>query len=76
VKRSGFRDERELRAFVPHDSTGATRPAYRGKSLFVDLSSLIVDVWVAPSSPDWFKGMVEEELKKYGHGGIPVKRRG
>jgi hypothetical protein len=52
----------------------AVPPPTNGRLVQVDLSSLIEEGWVAPTSPDWFKKAVSAELEKYGLA-MPVRKR-
>lgn len=79
-KRRAFKWEHELRAYLAYeyeyDAGGdLVEPAYTGKSVLVELKTLMAEVWVAPYAPDWFRAVVEKELETYGYGDIPVKRR-
>jgi hypothetical protein len=80
LKRRGFKGEQELRAYVPYeyeyDSRGVgVEPTLQGRPVGVDLRSLIAEIWVAPYAPDWFRAVVEAELKRYGYQEIPVRMR-
>jgi len=78
-KRRPFKWERELRALLSYEyeySGGEViDPTYAGKSVPVDPTTLIAELWVAPYAPNWFRETVETELKRYGYDGIPVKTR-
>ena len=78
-KRLSFQYEKELRAIfwdVESLSTvtdWATLPMRDGEAIEVVLEKLIESVWVAPTTPDWFKNLVESVCKRYGFSG-PVHR--
>ena len=77
VKQRGFKREQELRAFIPYEpeyrSGNLIDCACAGKLVSVELRSLIAEVWLAPSSPQWFERVVTLEMEKYGYGAIPVR---
>lgn len=79
IKRRGFRREQELRAFIPYEyeweGNKVIEPTYAGRSVPVQLRSLMAEVWLAPNSPDWFERVVRAELEKYGYGETPVRQR-
>ena len=72
-KRRSFQHERELRGVVL-DSGGLAdsrpglpgRPELPGLPIDVDLNVLIESVYVAPTSPGWFRELVGRVLKRYG----------
>ena len=75
-----FKGERELRALLPYkyeDGPGGevVERTYAGKSVCVELSTLMAEVCVAPYAEDWFKAVVEKELEKFGCAKVPVRRR-
>ena len=79
-KRRAFKWEHELRVFLPYeydyDGDGhVVEPTYAGKSVLVELKTLMAEVWVAPYAPDWFRAAVKKELETHGYGDVPVKRR-
>jgi len=59
-KRKSFEYERELRAIVMSPEN------LPGKSVPIDLNSLILRVFVAPNSPIWIHDLVKKMLTKYG----------
>jgi len=73
-KRKSFEHEQELRAIIqvypPANDAGAldfsVEPPHPGLYVDVDLSSLIHEVHVSPSSPDWYEDLVESITRKYG----------
>jgi hypothetical protein len=71
IKRRSFEHERELRAISRyHPSENSARPDCQvkefGIAIPIDINSLIVNVFVSPSSFDWFKDAVEALATKYG----------
>ena len=71
-KRTSFAHERELRALIqelPVENNsipvGKINDA-KGVNISVNLSSLIENVYVSPSSPDWFVNVVNSVMRKYG----------
>jgi hypothetical protein len=65
-KRKSFEHEREVRALHWDTSvfdTAATQ--MNGIKVDVDLNALIEQIWVAPTSPAWLRGLVEAVLKRY-----------
>jgi hypothetical protein len=80
LKRRHFKQEQELRAYIPYkyknDAFGKTVESdVAGRSVSVEIGVLFQEVWVAPTSPDWFLTVVEEELAMYGYSAIQVRRR-
>jgi hypothetical protein len=80
LKRRHFKRERELRAYIPYryeygGSGMIVAPNPEGRAVQVDLRTLIGQVWVAPSSPNWFRSVVKQELARYEYLEIPVERR-
>lgn len=74
-KRQSFAHEQEVRAVIP--PTIGPPELYSdnpnsGVSVPVDLEILVREVYVAPHSPDWFREMVETELRNYSLAKIPV----
>ncbi|MFA4836681.1 MAG: AP2/ERF family transcription factor [Dehalococcoidia bacterium] len=61
-KRESFEHERELRAIKTLD----TKLTSDGIFVKTDLNDLIETVYIAPSSPDWFKELVENVLRHFG----------
>jgi len=79
-KQRAFKWEHELRAYLPYEyeydrGGGVVEPTYAGKSVLVEHSTLMAEVWVAPYAPDWFTAVVKRELEKYGYAELPVNRR-
>ena len=74
-KRKSFEHERELRALIWGLGVNAkTRepkwPVETGASgieVAVDLTGLISEIVLAPSSPKWFEQLVRSVVKRYGH---------
>jgi hypothetical protein len=64
-KRKSFEHERELRALVAHMAGGAAPPFM---SFDLDPASLIESVYVAPTSPAWFRDLTGKVLERYGLG--------
>lgn len=69
-KRLSFQHEREVRAVSPFDMAA---DAPLGKSVSVDLATLIENVYVSPESPDWFYRLVCNLTKTMG-GNFAVDR--
>lgn len=81
-KRKSFQHESELRAVVqdlpvkdgPKDENGIInykllyydRVPVAGKSFPIDIENLIEEVYVAPTSPEWFLDLTQRILRKYG----------
>lgn len=71
-KRTSFSYERELRALIqnlPVENNTIPIGKFndeKGKYINVNLSSLIENVFVSPSSSDWFIDVVKSVMKKYG----------
>lgn len=64
-KRSSFNHENEFRLISFESIENPYFEEYGGKVL-CDLNNLIDSIYVAPTSPMWFKETVESVLKKYG----------
>jgi hypothetical protein len=74
-KRSSFGHEHELRAVLARfptpvradylETLETERPICPGVSVPVDLSQLIENVVVAPTTPDWYLELVQDVLKRY-----------
>lgn len=71
TKRKGFEHEREVRAVLVDEpkpgtrvDSDATYPEI-GKTVAVNLTDLVVAVYVAPFSREWFKKLVEDVLNRY-----------
>jgi len=71
-KRMSFSHEKELRALIQDPpikddlSIDVTRDnPDTGRYISVDLDSIIENVYIAPSSPTWFHGIVEKVMDKY-----------
>ncbi|MFA5922238.1 MAG: hypothetical protein WC856_13260 [Methylococcaceae bacterium] len=73
-KRKSFEHEREIRALVQK------WPTHNGKSfefdqetiihgikIKVDIEKLIEKIYIAPSAPDWFSGLVNAVVQHYGY---------
>ena len=60
-KRKSFEYEKEVRAIIRNYKTEST-----GIELPVDLSKLLLDVYVSPYSPEWFYKVVQSVTKQYG----------
>jgi hypothetical protein len=71
-KRSSFEHERELRAVVlsfnmtKDNLPDLNNPLGEGIYIKVDLEKLIQNIYVAPTSPQWFVNLVKSVSKKYG----------
>lgn len=68
-KRLSFSHERELRVTIteyPPDYSIRKDNVLLGKYIPVNINNLIENIYVAPSSPDWFKQVVENVMRKYG----------
>jgi hypothetical protein len=71
-KRSSFEHEHELRAVIQPISPGTTSPLAEaapfadGLLVNVDLHLLIQNIYVAPTSREWFTTLVEKIARKYG----------
>jgi hypothetical protein len=59
-KRSSFQHEREVRAIIR-----VSTPARAGRNVAVDVSTLIDQVYVPASAPDWMMHVIAELLEKY-----------
>lgn len=72
MKRRSFEHEREIRAlyyrnFETHLGDKAVGVLEdNGAKFSVDLNSLIESVYISPTSPGWFKAVVEKAKEKYG----------
>ena len=78
IKQRHFKREQELRALYPYEyfEDGKGVPyTDAGRAVSVDLNSLLIEVWVAPTSSEWFRRTVEVELQQYGFASVPVRRR-
>ncbi len=64
-KRRSFEHERELRAVVANMARG---PAPPSMSFELDPASLIDTVYIAPTSPAWFRDLTAKVLERYGLG--------
>lgn len=70
-KRESFRHEQEVRAItinfpVVDSKIDWSQNSYNvGRNYSVDISTLIEEVIVAPSAPDWFLQLVESVAKRY-----------
>jgi len=62
LKRLGFEHEREFRVAVLDPSSLNTA----GISVPVDIESLIEEIYVSPSMPDWTVSLIQKLLIKYG----------
>jgi hypothetical protein len=73
-KRKSFEHERELRALVCDiaKALSNTEPPTMGQWRELDLCKLIESVFIAPSAPDWFVGVLADIQSKYGLS-APVK---
>ena len=71
-KRRSFAHEMELRAFYWHATDmgailgGAKEPTETGFHIQTDLDTLIDAIFVAPTSPAWFRDLTEAVVRKYG----------
>lgn len=72
-KRPSYSHEREVRAFY-YTASPAKGPATRGMPIFVDLALLFDEIRVSPRSEPWFRDLVEQIMKRYGYGSMPVCR--
>jgi hypothetical protein len=61
-KRKGFEHEREVRAVIIDIKS---EPELIGKSVGVNLQSLVLGVKVSPLCPSWFLEIVEDATRKY-----------
>ncbi|MGV8018571.1 MAG: DUF2971 domain-containing protein [Ignavibacteria bacterium] len=64
-KRKIYEHEKEYRAIV-----SVTDDSWKGKNgilVNVDLNLLIKEIIISPSSPDWFKNIVQSIIYKYGY---------
>lgn len=72
-KRKSFEHEREVRAVITKWPTGETGFDFaqetigHGLKLRVDLERLIENIYVAPSAPNWFSGLVSAVVQRYGY---------
>jgi hypothetical protein len=72
-KRLSFAHEREVRAFFPNfqDAEANTQmgvpPASPGADIPVDLEKLVEAVFISPKAPDWYVGVLQDAIKKYGY---------
>jgi hypothetical protein len=69
-KRKVFQHERELRAIIqkiPEGNTGIVTKFKINDGLFVpvDLDTLIDDIFLAPTSPDWQRKLLDSIINKY-----------
>lgn len=71
-KRMSFAHERELRVVIntnpkhPRWMDENIEPSANGIWIKVDFEKLIEKIFIAPTSPGWFKKLVEGIIKKYG----------
>ena len=78
-KRKSFEHEREVRAIVQQlPSSGGTidwsiKPPEKGIYISLDLNAIIETVYVSPTSPKWFKELVQSIMNTYGYN-ISVKQ--
>ena len=73
-KRSSFRHEEELRAVHWGLIESGEICSAAGKSLAIDLSTLIEHVFVAPTSQSWFEGLVTDLVQQRFCLELPVAR--
>ena len=72
-KRKSFEHEREVRAMVTKWPTGESGFAFdqetisQGLKIKVDVERLIEKIYIAPSAPDWFSGLVSDVVQRYGY---------
>jgi hypothetical protein len=72
-KRKSFEHEREVRALITRWPTGEKGIGFdqetiaHGVKIKVDLERLIEKIYVAPSAPDWFSGLVSAVVQRYGY---------
>jgi hypothetical protein len=72
-KRKSFEHEREVRAVITKWPTGETGFDFAqetieyGLKLRLDLERLIENIYVAPSAPNWFSGLVSAVVQRYGY---------
>lgn len=65
-KRKSFEHERELRLVVTNDlERGISDGTQDGKSVDVNLETLIDRVNLSPEAPSWLVGVVENQLERY-----------
>ncbi|MDM5329846.1 hypothetical protein [Neobacillus sp. CF12] len=68
-KRKSFEHEREIRAIIDDsniNNESRKLPQFEiGTNINVDLNILIENVYVAPTSPKWFKDLASSLLRKY-----------
>lgn len=72
-KRMSFEHEREVRAVimrmpdfgVPNSTPKPT--IEHGVSVPVEVERLISEIYVSPASPEWFRGLVESAVGRYGY---------
>jgi hypothetical protein len=78
-KRHSFEFEREIRAlyqWVPAEAAkdgdvghlDFSKPVIPGFSFAVDLDLLVERIYVSPTAPDWFAGLVSDVCSRYGLG--------
>ena len=78
-KRNSFEHERELRAIIqpipvePNGFDFSKQNAEVGPHVPVDIPGLVQGIYVAPTSPAWFRELVERITQKYGLQ-VPVKQ--
>ena len=70
-KRQSFSHERELRVLTR--STWGQPPTDHAVYVPVDLDDLVENVFVAPTSPAWFRELVGNVMKQYGLARVPAK---
>ena len=72
-KRKSFEHEREVRAVVqefPTDSTGiqtGRKNSLSGIQIDIDAGTLVKCVRISPTSPDWFRDLVDATSRQFGY---------
>jgi len=69
-KQNSFKYENELRAVIqkiPHRSKGTdiNIPGPLGINISIKIENLIEDIYISPTSPEWFHSLINSILEKY-----------
>ena len=70
-KRVSFAHEQQVRAIIAKFRSGpepveAIKGWESGVSVHVDLNTLIEEIFVAPTAPDWIRSLITAVTKRYG----------
>ncbi len=63
LKRKGFEHEKEIRAVI--NKAYAEHKSETGISVIVDINELIENIYISPTSEDWFEQLIKNVKEKY-----------